>query len=120
MNAAVTLVTVELSQPLSGLAREEIAGPRVDWVIADGGDWLTAAVTREDRYDLVFADTWPGKFTHVDGALALVEPGGCYWPTTCSRCRAGHRITRRASMSSSHALGRWPAGIPCAWTPAAA
>ena len=21
----------------------------VEWVIADGGDWLTAAVTREDR-----------------------------------------------------------------------
>jgi len=49
MNAAVTLVTVELSQPLSDIAREEIADPRVEWVIADGGDWLTAAVTREDR-----------------------------------------------------------------------
>lgn len=49
MNAAVTLVTVELSQPLSDTAREEIADPRVEWVIADGGDWLTAAVTREDR-----------------------------------------------------------------------
>lgn len=49
MNAAVTLVTVELSQPLSGIAWEEIADPRVEWVIADGGDWLTAAVTREDR-----------------------------------------------------------------------
>jgi predicted O-methyltransferase YrrM len=49
MNAAVTLVTVELSQPLSGIAREEIADPRVERVLADGGDWLTAAVTREDR-----------------------------------------------------------------------
>jgi methylase of polypeptide subunit release factors len=49
MNAAVTPVTVELSQPLSDIAREEIADPRVEWVIADGGDWLTAAVTREDR-----------------------------------------------------------------------
>ena len=47
--AAVTPVTAELSQPLSGIAREEIAGPRVEWVIADGGDRLTAAVTREDR-----------------------------------------------------------------------
>jgi predicted O-methyltransferase YrrM len=78
MNAAATLVTVELSQALSDIAREEIADPRVEWVVADGGDWLTAAVTREDRYDLVFADTWPGKFTHVDEALALVAPGGFY------------------------------------------
>jgi predicted O-methyltransferase YrrM len=30
MNAAVTLVTVELSQPLSDIAREEIADPRVE------------------------------------------------------------------------------------------
>jgi hypothetical protein len=29
MNAAVTLVTVGLSQPLSGIAREEIPDPRV-------------------------------------------------------------------------------------------
>jgi predicted O-methyltransferase YrrM len=49
MNAAVTLVSVELLQPLSGIAREEIADPRLEWVIADGGDWLTAAVTLEDR-----------------------------------------------------------------------
>jgi hypothetical protein len=38
-----------LAAPLSGIAREEIVDPRVEWVIADGGDWLTAAVTREDR-----------------------------------------------------------------------
>lgn len=78
MNSAARLVTVELSQTLSDMAREEIADPRVEWVIADGGDWLTDAVTREDRYDLVFADTWPGKFTHVDEALSLVAPGGFY------------------------------------------
>ena len=30
MNAAVTPVTVELSQPLSDIAREEIADPRVE------------------------------------------------------------------------------------------
>jgi predicted O-methyltransferase YrrM len=49
MNAAVTLVTAGLPQPLPDIAREEIAGPRAGWVIAGGGDWLTAAVTREDR-----------------------------------------------------------------------
>jgi len=29
-------------------------------------------------YDLVYADTWAGKFTHLDLALSLVAPGGVY------------------------------------------
>jgi predicted O-methyltransferase YrrM len=78
MDPTARLVTVELSETLSRTAREEIADPRVEWVVADGGDWLTAAVAREERYDLVFADTWPGKFTHLDEALSLVAPGGFY------------------------------------------
>jgi predicted O-methyltransferase YrrM len=78
MDPAARLVTVELSETLSRTAREEIADPRVEWVVADGGDWLTAAAARGDRYDLVFADTWPGKFTHLDEALSLVAPGGFF------------------------------------------
>jgi predicted O-methyltransferase YrrM len=30
------------------------------------------------RYDLIFADTWPGKFDHLDDALALLAVGGFY------------------------------------------
>ena len=78
MSATASLVTVELSQALSLAAQAEVDDPRVEWVVADGGDWLTAAVARGDRYDLVFADTWPGKFTHLGEALALVAPGGFY------------------------------------------
>jgi len=78
MDSTARLITVELSETLSQAARKEIADPRVEWVVADGGDWLTAAVTRGERYDLVFADTWPGKFTHLDEALSLVAPAGFY------------------------------------------
>ena len=28
--------------------------------------------------DMIFADTWPGKYDHLDDALALLKPGGLY------------------------------------------
>ena len=30
------------------------------------------------RYDLIYADAWPGKFSQLDEALALLRPGGIY------------------------------------------
>ncbi len=30
------------------------------------------------QVDLVYADAWPGKFTHLDEALALLRIGGLY------------------------------------------
>lgn len=27
---------------------------------------------------MIFADTWPGKYTHLQEALGLVRPGGMY------------------------------------------
>jgi predicted O-methyltransferase YrrM len=29
-------------------------------------------------FDLIFADAWAGKFTHLDEALAALKPGGLY------------------------------------------
>ena len=31
------------------------------------------------RFDLIYADAWPGKFTHLDLALSLLTPGGIYF-----------------------------------------
>src|SRR5262249_50374061 len=30
-------------------------------------------------FDFLFADAWPGKFSHLDQALALVRVGGLYF-----------------------------------------
>lgn len=75
MDAAARLVTVELDPQLSAIAQAELRDDRVEWVVADGCDWLSSTT---DAFDLVFADTWPGKFTHLDQALALVTSGGFY------------------------------------------
>ncbi|MFT4164841.1 MAG: hypothetical protein QM650_06330 [Microlunatus sp.] len=80
MSADATLVTVELDPILSHIAQEEIDDSRVEFVIADGADWLEtqASTPKAGSYDLVFADTWPGKFDHRAEALALIAEGGFY------------------------------------------
>lgn len=78
MSSAARLTTVELDPVLSGIAQDEIDDPRVEFVVADGGMWLETQEAAVGTYDLVFADTWPGKFDHLDEALALVAVGGLY------------------------------------------
>lgn len=77
MDSNSCLVTVELDEGVQKVAREQLAtDPRVDFVAGDGGEWLPEY--DGEPFDLVFADTWPGKFTHLETALGLVAPGGTY------------------------------------------
>lgn len=71
------LVTVELDPAVQAIAQEQLgADTRVTFASGDGGTWLDDY--DGELFDLVFADTWPGKFTHLDRALELVAPGGIY------------------------------------------
>ncbi|GAB3732373.1 O-methyltransferase [Nocardiopsis nanhaiensis] len=91
MDRQARLDTVDNDPEYLGVARRHhTADPRVTIVEADGGEWLRARAT-DDRpgYDLVFADTWPGKFTHLDEALTLVAPGGFYVVDDLARQPAG-------------------------------
>jgi predicted O-methyltransferase YrrM len=49
---------------------------RVTIICADGGEWISTYTGYS--FDLIFADTWPGKYTHLEETLALVKPGGFY------------------------------------------
>ncbi|MCX5335923.1 O-methyltransferase [Streptomyces sp. NBC_00140] len=77
MDRSSCLTTVELDPTVQAIAEEQLgADPRVTFVSGDGGTWLENFDGAP--FDLVFADTWPGKFTHLDRALELVAPGGTY------------------------------------------
>jgi predicted O-methyltransferase YrrM len=90
MNARATLDTVDNDSACVAVARRHLGhDPRVRFHIQDGAQFLRAYAGAD--FDLVFADTWPGKFTDLDAALALLHPGGLYviddlipqpsWPT---------------------------------------
>jgi predicted O-methyltransferase YrrM len=45
---------------------------RLELICADGGEWLNE-YKGGDSFDLIFADAWPGKYSHLDTTLALLN-----------------------------------------------
>lgn len=77
MDGRATLDSVDNDPRAQGIARHHLGhDPRVTFHLSDGAEFLSWIAPRQ--FDLVFADTWAGKFTHVDEALALVRIGGVY------------------------------------------
>ena len=77
MSGEARLDTVDNDSRLVAIAQQALsADPRVTFHVADGATFLRSL--RNRRFDLIFADTWPGKFDHLDDALDLLRPGGFY------------------------------------------
>jgi len=77
MNASASLDTVDNDPASIAIAQRHLAhDPRIRFHLVDGSEFLRDRAL--ERFDLVFADTWPGKFTDLDAALSLLNPGGLY------------------------------------------
>ena len=79
MDATAHLTSIDNDAAVQAIALAALgADPRVHFVTADGGDYLHTASMDGERFDLIFADAWPGKYTALDAALALLAPGALY------------------------------------------
>jgi predicted O-methyltransferase YrrM len=79
MDRDSTLVTVDNDASAVAIAREHLGGDaRATFLVADGATCLEQLFAEGRRFGLVFADAWPGKYTKLDLALALVDTGGIY------------------------------------------
>ena len=77
MDASSTLDSVDHDAALAGIARRFLGhDARARFHVADGATFLSGLAGRQ--FDLIFADTWPGKFDHLEEALTLLSPGGIY------------------------------------------
>jgi len=77
MDAVSVLDTVDTDESLVAVARRHLGDDsRVRFHIMDGAAFLGGS--EQAQYDLIYADAWPGKFSHLDEALALLRPGGIY------------------------------------------
>jgi predicted O-methyltransferase YrrM len=77
MDAASTLDTVDSDEQVVAVARRHLGEDRrARFHVTDGAEFLRGAPP--GQYDLIYADAWPGKFSHLDEALALLRPGGMY------------------------------------------
>jgi len=79
MDTRSTLLTLDNDEAVVSIARRNLGhDPRVTFFVGDGGEHIASLRAQERMFDLVFADTWPGKYTHFEEALQLVRAGGLY------------------------------------------
>ncbi|MEM9933755.1 MAG: class I SAM-dependent methyltransferase [Bacteroidota bacterium] len=77
MDAESYLITIDNDPDLSAIAEEYFGkNKRVEIVCEDGSQWIRNHLT--DKFDLIFADAWPGKYSELDEVLSMVKSGGFY------------------------------------------
>lgn len=77
MDSQSTLVTIDNDSRAQSVALEHLGeDPRFHVICANGGKWLEE--NQSERYDFIFADAWPGKFSHLELALNILNKGGVY------------------------------------------
>jgi predicted O-methyltransferase YrrM len=77
MDANSQLDSIENDSRVLDIARTHLgADRRVTFHHTDGAAFLERA--QGSQYDFIYADTFPGKFTHLSLALSLIKVGGIY------------------------------------------
>lgn len=78
MDEGSRLISVDSDSTVQAVAKRHLGHDRrVTFRLDDGGGFLEQ--TRDAQFDLIYADAWPGKFSHRDLALSLVKVGGIYF-----------------------------------------
>jgi predicted O-methyltransferase YrrM len=78
MDRDARLISVDVDPGPQAVAREILGGDaRLEIVTLDAAAFLRSQQGNEP-FDLIFADAMPGKYEHLDEALALLQPGGLY------------------------------------------
>lgn len=71
------LTTIDNDPKLSEIARSFFGNEkRVKIICTDGSQWIKEY--SGSKFDLVFADAWPGKYSEIDEILNLIKVGGFY------------------------------------------
>ncbi len=79
MDAAARLLSLDNDAVVQSVAAAHCGDDqRLTLVTEDGDAALARLHAAGERYDLIFADTWPGKYRLLDLTLGLLKPGGFY------------------------------------------
>lgn len=77
MNQDSQLVTVDNDDRVVAVAKKYLGHDRrAAFYVEDGGLMLERLANQ--HFDFIFADAWPGKYSHLEQALALLRVGGLY------------------------------------------
>jgi predicted O-methyltransferase YrrM len=76
MDSGATLETVDTDPDVVAVARRHLgADGRVTFHVMDGAEFLLKSSA---RFDFIYADAWPGKYSQLNEALSLLRQGGMY------------------------------------------
>jgi len=77
MDAQSKLITVDNDPALIEIANHYFNfDKRIEIICADGSEWIKNY--SGEKFDLVFADAWPGKYSEIEDILQLIKVGGFY------------------------------------------
>ncbi|MBW1294771.1 O-methyltransferase [Aquimarina litoralis] len=77
MDDGSKLISVDNDPKLIEIAKGFFGqNPQIEIICADGTEWIKNY--NGDKFDLIFADAWPGKYSEIDEIMELVTIGGFY------------------------------------------
>ena len=77
MDDQSTVISIDNDESYQAVARAFFeAESRVEFVCEDGEKWIQA--NRERKFDIIFADAWPGKYSLLDTTLAMLKKRRLY------------------------------------------
>jgi len=77
MDSDSKLISVDNDSQLIEIAQDYFGDDkRIELACEDGSDWIKNY--QGGKFDLIFADAWPGKYSETDEILELVKVGGFY------------------------------------------
>ena len=77
MDKGSTLITIDNEKELVSIAKKYLGDDeRISFIVGAGEDLILE--TEKASIDFIFADTWPGKYNHLEETLSLLKYGGIY------------------------------------------
>jgi predicted O-methyltransferase YrrM len=71
------LITIDNDHKLTRIAKEFFGlDSRVEIICEEGTRWIKNY--KGEKFDLIFADAWPGKYSEIEETLDLIKIGGFY------------------------------------------
>lgn len=71
------LITIDNNQKLITIAENFFRlDSRIEIICEDGSKWIKNY--KGEKFDLIFADAWPGKYSEIEEILEMVKVGGFY------------------------------------------